>query len=80
MSRLLTTTLTTLLLTTTTLLTPPQAAADPEDCIRHALTEADAGILAADLACNAPTFLACYRGFRAEYGPQLWAIRACELR
>ncbi|MCK2244885.1 MULTISPECIES: hypothetical protein [unclassified Crossiella] len=56
------------------------AHADAEECVSYAMSEADAGILLADLACAAVTFLDCYRIFRIEYGPQLWAITACELR
>lgn len=56
------------------------AREDVEECVSYAMSEADAGILLANLACSAATFLDCYRLFRNEYGPQMWALVACDLR
>ncbi|WHT18271.1 hypothetical protein N8J89_35025 [Crossiella sp. CA-258035] len=56
------------------------APADAEECVAYAVAEEDAGYLLADLACSAATLMQCYRLFRAEYGPQLWALTACSMR
>ncbi|MGW0516322.1 hypothetical protein [Crossiella sp. NPDC003009] len=63
-------------------LASPAAAvpADAEECVAYAVSEADAGFLLADLACSAATLMECYQLFRAEYGPQLWALTACAMR
>ncbi|GAA2781340.1 hypothetical protein [Saccharopolyspora taberi] len=57
----------------------PTAQADVDDCVAHAVVNGGNEHLAA-YACHEETLTGCYRIFRDNYGPQQWALEACQRR